>query len=45
MKKVFPYYRYIDYTDDGCSLYQCLACKGKWEARCVGLELLLKLWD
>ena len=33
MKKTVPYYRVVRYTDDGCSLYQCLACKGGWEAR------------
>ncbi len=33
MKKPFPYFRCIDYADDGCSAYECLACKAKWEAR------------
>lgn len=33
MKPKFPYYRYVDYTSDGCSEYQCLACKTTWEAR------------
>ncbi len=32
-KKPFPYYRTIQYTDDGCTAYQCLACKATWEAR------------
>ena len=30
-----PYWRCIEYTDDGCSEYQCLACKGQWEGRDV----------
>lgn len=33
MKKPFPYYRRVQYTDDGCTEYQCLACKVTWEAR------------
>lgn len=28
-----PYWRHVEYTDDGCSIYQCLDCKEKWEAR------------
>lgn len=28
-----PKWRYVDYTDDGCSIYQCLNCYVKWEAR------------
>ncbi len=28
-----PYWRCVRYTDDGCSLYQCLACKNEWEGR------------
>ncbi len=27
------YWRYKDYTDDGCSIYQCLKCYGEWEGR------------
>jgi len=26
-------WRYVRYTDDGCAVYQCLKCSGKWEAR------------
>lgn len=26
-------WREVRYTDDGCSLYQCLSCKQDWEAR------------
>jgi hypothetical protein len=26
-------WRTVKYTDDGCSLYQCLSCKRVWEAR------------
>lgn len=26
-------YRRIEYTDDGCTLYECLKCKAKWECR------------
>ncbi len=33
MKKSFPYFRCVDHTSDGCSEYQCLACKATWEAR------------
>lgn len=28
-----PYWREVQYTDDGCSVYQCLTCYSKWEAR------------
>lgn len=28
-----PYWRHVEYTDDGCSRYQCLACKNQWEGR------------
>lgn len=28
-----PYWRYVEYTDDGCSIYQCLSCMNKWESR------------
>lgn len=28
-----PKWREIEYTDDGCSLYQCLHCYEKWEGR------------
>lgn len=31
--KDFPYWRMVRYTDDGCSEYQCLNCKGTWEGR------------
>jgi len=26
-------YRNVDYTDDGCTLYECLNCYKRWEAR------------
>lgn len=26
-------YRCVEYTDDGCSVYECLSCKARWEAR------------
>jgi hypothetical protein len=26
-------FRCIEYTDDGCSVYECLWCKASWEAR------------
>lgn len=29
----FPYWRTVRYTDDGCSLYQCLNCKSRYEGR------------
>lgn len=32
---MIPYWRYVDYTDDGCSLYQCLSCYKQWESRSV----------
>lgn len=28
-----PYFRYVEYTDDGCSIEQCLNCYQKWEGR------------
>ena len=28
-----PRWRYVNYTDDGCAVFQCLACKGQWEGR------------
>jgi hypothetical protein len=28
-----PFWRYQDYTDDGCSIYECLNCYNSWEAR------------
>lgn len=28
-----PYWRYVDGTDDGCSIYECLSCKASWESR------------
>jgi len=30
---MFPYWRYVRYTDDGCAIYQCLDCKNSWESR------------
>jgi hypothetical protein len=27
-----PYWREFQYTDDGCSVYQCLNCYSKWES-------------
>lgn len=36
MKKLLAKYRCIDYTSDGCTAYQCLACKQTWEARSTG---------
>ncbi len=29
----FPYWRYVQGTDDGCSIYQCLWCMASWESR------------
>lgn len=26
-------WRLVEYTDDGCSLYECLKCKDQWESR------------
>ena len=26
-------WRYVDYTDDGCSIFECLYCHYKWESR------------
>jgi len=52
MSKVIPFWRSVEYTDDGCSIYQCINCKGKWESRSepgytvwhdkVGKEFVLK---
>lgn len=28
-----PKFRDCGYTDEGCSLYQCLSCKNQWESR------------
>lgn len=28
-----PFWRKVRYTDDGCTLYQCLNCKHSWESR------------
>ena len=28
-----PYWRYVEYTDDGCATYECLSCKSRWEGR------------
>jgi len=28
-----PFWRYVTYTDDGCSVYECLDCYRSWEAR------------
>ena len=28
-----PFWRYKDYSDDGCSIYECLNCYKEWEAR------------
>ena len=27
------FWRYVEYTDDGCAKYQCLSCYNTWEAR------------
>jgi len=32
-RKPFPRWRLARYTDDGCSVFQCLACKSDWESR------------
>jgi hypothetical protein len=26
-------YRYVEYADDGCEVYECLSCKAQWEVR------------
>lgn len=26
-------WRYVHYTDDGCSIFECLKCYGRWEGR------------
>jgi hypothetical protein len=28
-------YRYLEYADDGCSVYECMSCKAQWEVRSV----------
>ena len=28
-------YRYVEYADDGCEVYECLSCKAQWEVRYV----------
>jgi hypothetical protein len=28
-----PAWRKVEYTDDGCSIYECLSCYKKWESR------------
>lgn len=28
-----PYWREVRYTDDGCSIYECLNCYNSWESR------------
>jgi len=28
-----PAWRKVEYTDDGCSIYECLSCYNQWEAR------------
>jgi rRNA maturation endonuclease Nob1 len=28
-----PQYRYVEYTDDGCSRYECLNCYCQFEVR------------
>jgi len=28
-----PYWRNKEYTDDGCTIYQCLNCYAEWESR------------
>jgi hypothetical protein len=32
-KQGIPFWRHVNYTDDGCDLYQCLSCKYTWESR------------
>ncbi len=32
-KPHLPYWRYVEYADDGCNTYQCLACAKQWTAR------------
>lgn len=29
-------FRYVDYDDDGCSIYECLSCYERWSARYFG---------
>ena len=26
-------WRYVEYTDEGCAIFQCLKCKSQWESR------------
>ena len=26
-------YRYVEYADDGCDVYECMSCKDRWEVR------------
>ena len=30
---MIPKWREVRYTDDGCSIFQCLSCYGQWESR------------
>lgn len=30
---MIPKWRYVEYTDDGCEVCQCLACYHRWEGR------------
>ena len=30
---MLPYWRHVKYTDDGCSIYQCIECKHTYEGR------------
>ena len=30
---MLKHWRTAEYTDDGCSVYECLSCKAQWEAR------------
>lgn len=30
---MIPFWRNVRYTDDGCTVYQCLSCYEEWEAR------------
>ena len=27
------YWRYVEYSDDGCAVYECLSCEHRWEGR------------
>ena len=33
MGKPINKYRYVEYTDDGCHIEECLMCKARWEIR------------